>query len=116
MDEVSSFWVWTLTAGATLALVCGGFGSYVAAEKNRHWFEGFLFGAALGPFGVIAAACMPTIGTQYWQSSKRDDDEDEHVDVAAALAAKRPPSVPHSPRGLLGEVKESKPRRTSSSE
>jgi hypothetical protein len=111
MDEPSSFAVWTLFDGATFMLACDGFGSYAATEKNRHWLEGFLFGAAFGTFGVIVAACMPTMGTPGWQSTKRDEDEDEHVDVSAAFAAKPPPIVPHPLRRLLGEVEEPKPRR-----
>lgn len=41
--------------------VSTGWAWYVAVQKNRWWFEGFLMGASLGPFGVIAAACMPTL-------------------------------------------------------
>jgi hypothetical protein len=116
MDELSNFWIWTLIGGAIYVLVCGGFGSYVAKEKNRHWVEGFLFGAMLGPFGVIAAAALPTMGTARGQALTRGEDEDEHVDVSAALAARPVPIVPHSPRRLLGEVKVPKPRRPGASE
>jgi len=36
-------------------------GALVSSEKGRFWGEGFCLGLFLGPFGVITAACMPTI-------------------------------------------------------
>ena len=39
--------------------ICGYAGGYVATQKRREVIEGILFGLFLGPFGVIAAACMP---------------------------------------------------------
>ena len=50
--------------GLALALcaasfICGCFGGYVAAVKGRPVLEGLIFGAVLGPFGVVAAAGLP---------------------------------------------------------
>jgi hypothetical protein len=36
-------------------------GAMVSSGKGRSWAEGFGLGLFLGPFGVITAACMPTI-------------------------------------------------------
>jgi hypothetical protein len=43
----------------TTSFLCGCFGGYVAAVKGRPVFEGLIFGAVLGPFGVVAAAGLP---------------------------------------------------------
>jgi hypothetical protein len=58
VDQITS--VQVFVAGIFAVLTFGGFGSYVASEKNRHWGEGFIFGAVMGPLGVIAVACLPT--------------------------------------------------------
>jgi hypothetical protein len=39
--------------------ICGCSGGYVAARKGRSITEGVVFGAVLGPFGVVAAAGLP---------------------------------------------------------
>jgi hypothetical protein len=52
--------VTVLIASLAYLPICAGFGAYVATVKRRHWLEGAAFGLALGPFGVIALACMPT--------------------------------------------------------
>ena len=41
------------------SFICGCFGGYVAAIKGRPVFEGLIFGAVLGPFGVVAEAGLP---------------------------------------------------------
>jgi hypothetical protein len=59
--------------------ICGAFGAYTSAEKGRAWTEGLLFGLLLGPFGVIAAACLPDLRKpappertqQDWESIER---------------------------------------------
>jgi hypothetical protein len=61
MDQLTSDQVFWAVTGTLAVLVFGGFGSYVANEKHRHWAEGFIFGAMMGPLGVIAAACLPTL-------------------------------------------------------
>jgi hypothetical protein len=43
-----------------LAWIFAAFGAYVAKEKGRSPNEGIVFGLLLGPFGVIAVACLPT--------------------------------------------------------
>ena len=42
------------------AVICGGIGAYVAAQKRRAAAEGFLLGLILGPLGVVVAALLPT--------------------------------------------------------
>ena len=54
-------WVIVSLYVSAYLLLCGGIGAYCSAEKARPCFEGFLFGALLGPFGVIAAACLPNL-------------------------------------------------------
>ena len=46
-------------SGLGFLLLCGGMGAYCSNEKGRPGHEGFWFGVLLGPFGVIAAACLP---------------------------------------------------------
>jgi hypothetical protein len=61
MEQISMFWIWTIVGAGGYALVCGGFGAYVADKKDRSRFEGFMFGFFLGPIGVVAAACLPDL-------------------------------------------------------
>jgi hypothetical protein len=56
MNESVTPWLW---AAGTYALTCGCLGCYVSAQKKRDMLEGLIFGILLGPFGVIAAACLP---------------------------------------------------------
>jgi hypothetical protein len=46
---------------AACGLISAGWGAYVSTVHNRGWIEGFGMGLTLGPFGVIVAACMPTL-------------------------------------------------------
>jgi hypothetical protein len=41
------------------AAICGGAGAYCSTQKGRGGTEGFWLSFFLGPFGVIAAACLP---------------------------------------------------------
>lgn len=45
-------------------------GCYVAIEKGRGIFEGFLMGALLGPFGVLTVASLPTIDKP-WMANRK---------------------------------------------
>jgi hypothetical protein len=38
---------------------CGLLGGYVAQQKQRSYGEGFLFGALLGPFGLLIEVLLP---------------------------------------------------------
>jgi hypothetical protein len=61
MDQLTveqTIWIAGVIACVVLS---ASYGSYVACTKNRAWYEGFWMGIFLGPFGVIAAACMPTL-------------------------------------------------------
>src|SRR4051812_6274143 len=44
-----------------LATLFGGLGLWVAVQKNREPFEGFMLGFLFGPVGAIIEALMPTI-------------------------------------------------------
>jgi hypothetical protein len=61
MDQISTFWICTIVGAGGYALICGGFGAYVADMKGRSKLEGLLFGFFLGPIGVVAAACLPDL-------------------------------------------------------
>jgi hypothetical protein len=100
VDQMTSDQVFWIVTGVLVVLTFGGFGSYVASEKNRHWAEGFIFGAVMGPLGVIAAACLPTREPRFSAMPDRpmladtpageryrEEDLDEDVDVEE-LAAK----------------------------
>ena len=60
MDQLTFDQVFWIVSVTLAVFICGSFGAYVANAKNRRWEEGFVFGAILGPFGIIAAACLPT--------------------------------------------------------
>jgi hypothetical protein len=59
-----------------VCVVMGLFGAYTAVQKDRSSVEGFIFGAAMGPFGVIAVACLPEGGSSRATTSKRSRDRD----------------------------------------
>lgn len=46
---------------ALYVMVCIAFATYVAGEVGRTSGEAIMFGLFLGPFGVIAIACMPRL-------------------------------------------------------
>lgn len=60
-SDSSPYIVAGLIALAVYAAVCGGCGAYCSTERGRGGVEGFWLGLLLGPFGVIAAACLPEI-------------------------------------------------------
>lgn len=46
-------------------------GSYISAAKGRHFMEGTLFTFLFGPFGMVVAACLPTVErSSVWQGAK----------------------------------------------
>jgi hypothetical protein len=121
MDELSSFWMWTLAGVGTYALVCGGFGAYVSDERGRSWFEGLMFGLFLGPMGVVAAGCLPDERKTRVDKNQRysaraiqdriEEEEDKKMRDTLAQMQPIPPIIAHQARRLLGEVEEPKPRR-----
>jgi hypothetical protein len=55
-------WLGFFLLGVMLnAAICGGAGAYCSVQKSRDGTEGFLLAFFLGPFGVIAAACLPDL-------------------------------------------------------
>jgi len=78
----------------SLVLICPIAGGYCARQKNRSSIEGLLFGLFLGPFGVIAVACLPTIDYQASQAAdyaaaKATRDARDEAAAAFAAAARR---------------------------
>jgi hypothetical protein len=61
VDQLTNEQIGWGISGIVYLLTCSGWGSYVAMAKHRPWGEGALLGAMLGPFGVIAAAGLPTL-------------------------------------------------------
>jgi hypothetical protein len=50
-----------LILGGFYFAIVGGFGAYVAVQKNRAGAEGLLLGLLFGPLGVLVEACLPTV-------------------------------------------------------
>jgi hypothetical protein len=63
------------------SLVCSGFGAYVAEAKGRSVVEGMIFGSLLGPFGVIAAACLPNQRTAPPAPTPRSELSEDEIKV-----------------------------------
>jgi hypothetical protein len=59
MDQLTTEQVAWGIGIAGYQIACVVWAWYIAVQKNRWWYEGFWMGLTLGPFGVIAAACMP---------------------------------------------------------
>jgi hypothetical protein len=89
--------------GILYVLIFGGFGSYVANEKRRHWAEGFAFGAIMGPLGVIAAACMPTVTVER-MPPPRPREEEQELDVNQLAERLRRAPAPAAPRQIFPHV------------
>jgi hypothetical protein len=80
LDQITSTQIALIVGGLVYLLLCGGIGAYASTERGRSGMEGFWFGVALGPLGVIAAACMPSI-----VKVAQPTEEDEH-DGAVRIA------------------------------
>lgn len=50
---------WLLLICLGWILIWGGFGAYVAVQKGRSETEGMVFGAILGPIGLLIIAMLP---------------------------------------------------------
>ena len=77
-----------LLLGIASMTVFGGFGAYIAGQKGRDEGEGMIFGALLGPIGLIVVAILP------------------NVDKTKEAAS--PPVYQFKPRKMLGVVEESR--------
>ena len=79
---------WIFLAACLCLAICGFAGGYVATQKRREVIEGILFGLFLGPFGVIAAACLPDSPESTAPQQEPGDllSDEEHERVRAALA------------------------------
>ncbi len=55
--------VWLAAYGVS-AVVFGGFGAWIAGQKNRDANEGAVLGGLFGPIGVIVEALLPTRSTE----------------------------------------------------
>lgn len=59
-----------LIAFATNIIVFGGFGFWVAGQRNRDQSEGLILGSVFGPFGVLIEVLLPP-GTPPKPSTRR---------------------------------------------
>ncbi len=93
-------WQLLLTAVGAYAAICGGFGIYVAAEKNRSFEAGLAFGLLLGPAGLILLACLPDGTTE-------EDAAAYAAQIRAAVeASESDQAARRQARRLLGEVED----------
>ena len=95
---------WMLFGAGVYCLICGGFGAYVAHQKCRSGLEGFLFGAVLGPIGVVAVGTLPTIKKS--PSAAEEDDEQQEDNIGQRIAEQ----YQSRPRKLSGESAERRPK------
>ncbi len=119
MEELNSFWVWTIAGTVVYALICGAFAAYASDERGRSGLEGFMFGLFLGPMGVIAAACMPVrerLPARLSFEERSAQIEEARAKEALAQIQPKPAPVAHQARRLLGEVEEPKHRRPKADE
>jgi hypothetical protein len=56
MESVAPYWAVGVGAYLFLCAIAGG---YCSVQKGRNALEGFLLGLIFGPFGIVAAACLP---------------------------------------------------------
>jgi hypothetical protein len=97
----------TLIGLALYFVICGGLGCYVATEKGREWYEGLLFGLLLGPLGVIAGACMPTLaikGSVDPVRPRREKEPAPALDVNQLAEQLRQAPAPVAPRQIFPHV------------
>jgi hypothetical protein len=74
--DAFSYAIGYLVALGVYLLICGGLGAYCSTQKGRSGIEGFCMGILLGPFGVIAAACLPEqLGIAAQQSATDNSEE-----------------------------------------
>ena len=89
-DSLMGIGQWLLLFGVFWMAIWGGFGSYIASQKGREDGEGMIFGAILGPIGLLVIAILP---------EKRPSEVK--------------PAMPYEfkPRRMLGEVREDRSLR-----
>jgi hypothetical protein len=110
VDQMTSEQAGWIIGCVLYCLICGGFGCYVAMAKNREWYEGMIFGLLLGPLGVIAAACLPTIASKLnpadipRQRRPRDEEEEKELDVEQLTERLRRAPAVADPRKIFPHV------------
>jgi hypothetical protein len=96
MDQITTEQILWTVATLAGALVSAGWAWYIAVQKNRWWYEGFWMGLSLGPFGVIAAACMPMgepVAVVEPSNLLRARDDHEHGDEQVRRYLERQPEI-----------------------
>jgi hypothetical protein len=79
--------IWVIVLGIlAYIVVLGGAGIYVSAQKNRTPAEGIFLGIFLGPWGVIAAACLPTLPAREKAEIAEEEIEDLEERIKQAVA------------------------------
>jgi hypothetical protein len=81
MDQLTTEQIISGLVTAGFWAACVAWAWYIAVEKNRWWYEGFWMGATLGPFGVIAAACMPTMPPAAGSSLSLPGDDNDKLEA-----------------------------------
>ena len=91
IESAPSLWIVSMIVAAVIS---GGWGGYVSKCKNREPVEGIAMGLTMGPFGVIVAACLPTLEPRE-AAVESEDFLDANQDALArwlkAPEGKRPP-------------------------
>jgi hypothetical protein len=75
------------------AAICGGAGAYCSVQKGRDGTEGILLGVFLGPFGVIAAACLPDLRGSAAGAESYPDEEKAPRPLRGMTTARREPAA-----------------------
>ena len=106
MDQLSPL-AWGIVALAVYCIACGLGGMYCSSARGRPGAEGFALGAIFGPFGVVAAACLPGPVPVDGGAVAIDESAEAERQLRAKIKAMTPkPLPPARPRKLLGEVGE----------
>jgi hypothetical protein len=79
-------------------------GTYVADQKGRPQFEGFMLALLFGPLGVAVVAWLPTLGPPAPKKPPKPQGRDRPARQPVARPA--PVPKPTGPRPLLGELEE----------
>lgn len=90
MDQITYEQIGWGVSSILFMCMCALWGHYIAITKHRPWLEGVLMGCTLGPFGVIAASCMPTLVPVLEDDEQDVDVQDLAERLRRAPVAKRP--------------------------
>ncbi len=75
------------------AAVFGGFGAWIAAQKRRGIFEGFVLGLLFGPLGVLVEAMLP-MGIGQLSSLETDCIVQPKIDEGGVIAEEEAVAIP----------------------